>query len=183
MFFLSSFAVFAGGTEMELIGKGFGPPAFNAFCHRNGALCSTGAGARIVHLDPSRRAELQRLNTEINHRIRERSDRVVYGVEDNWTLPGAAGDCEDFAILKKSELMKRGWPSAALLLTVARLRYSERGHVVLTVRTSDGDLVLDNRSNAVKDWSHTPYRYYARQAQKSAGWDRIGRPLSKSAGG
>jgi predicted transglutaminase-like cysteine proteinase len=72
--------------------------------------------------------------------------------------------------------MKRGWPSAALLLTVARMPMSHQGHVVLTVRTSEGDLILDNRSNTVKDWSKTSYRYYARQAQKASGWDRIGKP-------
>ena len=180
MIFLSSIGVFAAGTEMELIGKGFAPPAFKQFCLRYGALCSTGSGPRIVRLDAGKRTELQHLNAAVNQRIRERSDRDVYGVEDNWALPANAGDCEDFAILKKKELMDLGWPSAALLLTVARLRLSNEGHVVLTVRTSDGDLVLDNRSNLIKDWSRTPYRYYARQAQKSGGWDRIGKPVSMS---
>ena len=165
----------ADGTEMELIGKGFAPPAYHDFCRRNGALCGAGSGARIIRLDAGKRAELERLNLSVNRRIIERSDRAVHGVDDDWSLPVKVGDCEDFAILKKWELMKRGWPSAALLLTVARQRFSNEGHVVLTVRTSAGDLVLDSRTNAIKDWSRTPYRYYARQSQRGGGWERIGR--------
>ena len=120
---------------MELIGKGFAPPAYHDFCRRNGALCGAGSGARIIRLDAGKRAELERLNLSVNRRIIERSDRVVHGVDDDWSLPVNVGDCEDFAILKKWELMERGWPSAALLLTVARQRFSNEGHVVLTVRT------------------------------------------------
>ncbi len=50
--------------------------------------------------------------------IREPSDRANVGKDDDWRVPTAYGDCEDFAILKKRELLKRGWPAAALLLTV-----------------------------------------------------------------
>jgi predicted transglutaminase-like cysteine proteinase len=87
-------------------------------------------------------------------------------------VPNTKGDCEDFAILKKRELMRRGWPSSALLLTVARS--GGEGHTVLTVRTNDGDLVLDNRTFAIKDWSRTPYKYFARQSQSNGkNWERI----------
>ncbi|MHC2540142.1 putative transglutaminase-like cysteine proteinase [Sinorhizobium meliloti] len=87
-------------------------------------------------------------------------------------MPTAYGDCEDFAILKKRELLKRGWPASALLLTVAR--YRGEGHTVLTVRTSEGDLVLDNRTNSVRDWSRTPYNYFARQSQSNGKrWELI----------
>ena len=174
-FFLPSAPAIADGTEMELIGKGFAPPAYRDFCRKNASLCGSGSGARVIRLDAGKRAELERLNLSVNRRIRERSDRAAHGVDDNWSMPVNSGDCEDYAILKKRELMRHGWPSAALLLTVARLRFSDEGHVVLTVRTSEGDLVLDNRTNAVKDWSRTPYRYYARQSQRGAGWERIGR--------
>jgi predicted transglutaminase-like cysteine proteinase len=95
------------------------------------------------------------------------------GKADEWDLPKDRSDCEDFAILKKSELIRLGWPRSALLLTVAR-RGGE-GHTVLTVRTSEGDLVLDNRTLAIRDWSRTPYRYFARQSQSNGKlWERIG---------
>jgi predicted transglutaminase-like cysteine proteinase len=168
---------FAQGTEMQLNGKGFGPPAFRSFCGRFASLCNTRSGARIVQLTADKRRQLQLVNSTVNASIKQQSDMQTNGVEDLWTIPTKAGDCEDFAILKKRELLKRGWPAAALLLTVARLPFSNEGHVVLTVRTSSGDLILDNRTNSVRDWSSTSYRYYARQSQKSAGWDRIGKAI------
>jgi predicted transglutaminase-like cysteine proteinase len=167
----------ASGTYMELIGKGFGPPAFNSFCRQMGRLCDTTSGATFVQLTADRKAQLLAVNAEVNSKISERSDLETTGLEDQWSLPERDGDCEDFAILKKSELMKRGWPAASLLLTVVRPRFGKEGHVVLTARTSEGDLILDSLAGSVKDWSKTSYRYYARQSQKASGWERIGRAI------
>src|SRR6476620_2665957 len=158
----SCLGAFADGTSMELIGRGFAPPAFYEFCRGHAGLCNTSSGRRIVPLTTAKLSDLQSINSSVNHRIQSTTDQAVYGVEDKWAVPVNAGDCEDFAILKKQELLRHGWPSAALLLTV---------------RTSTGDLVLDNRNDAVKDWSRTPYRYYARQAQDGSGWQRIGKPI------
>ena len=126
----------------------------------------------MVELTSARKAELMKVNSTVNGRIVQRSDVSTSGKADNWTLPGNQGDCEDFAILKKSELIKLGWPASALLLTVV-LRGGE-GHTVLTVRTSAGDQVLDNLTSAIRDWSRTPYRYFARQSQSDGKtWERI----------
>ncbi len=76
-------------------------------------LCSTGGQVKQVKLSPARRAELQAVNSSVNARIKERSDASA-GSADDWRVPTKEGDCEDFAILKKSELMKRGWPASAL---------------------------------------------------------------------
>lgn len=173
-----------GGTRMQLLGNAFAPPAFRAFCAREPRLCSTDGRQTVVALDERRFAELASVNRSVNRRIVERDDRITSGNADQWQLPDRYGDCEDFAILKKAELMKRGWPAAALLLTVARS--SGEGHTVLTVRTTKGDLVLDNLSGAVRDWSRTPYRYFARQAQGDGRrWQRIGsaKPVTRTARG
>lgn len=167
----------AEGTEMELKGKGFGPPAFRVFCGKYASLCNTRSGAKVVQLTEQKRRQLQAVNLSVNSSIRQQSDMQTNGVEDVWSIPTKTGDCEDFAILKKRELMRLGWPAASLLLTVARLPFSNEGHVVLTARTSEGDLILDSRSNSVRDWSNTSYRYYARQSQTAAGWERIGRAV------
>ncbi len=126
----------------------------------------------MVELTSARKAELMKVNSTVNSRIAQRSDLSTSGKADTWTLPSKQGDCEDFAILKKSELIKLGWPASALLLTVA-LSGGE-GHTVLTVRTSEGDLVLDNLTSAIRDWSRTSYHYLARQAQSDGKtWQRI----------
>lgn len=135
-------------------------------------------------LRPGLSAQLSQVNRSVNSRITELSDQAVVGKDDDWRVPTASGDCEDIAILKKLELMKRGWPASALLLTVAS--YHGDGHTVLTVRTNEGDLVLDNLTNSVRDWSSTPYSYFARQAQGNGRrWERIGaaKPVGATATG
>ncbi|MET4690776.1 putative transglutaminase-like cysteine proteinase [Sinorhizobium fredii] len=147
-------------------------PAFYAFCSREAWLCRTGGGLKTVVLGPRQASELSQVNVAVNTRIKERSDRANVGKDDDWRVPARYGDCEDFAIAKKRELLKRGWPASTLLLTVARFRGG--GHTVLTVRTSEGDLVLDNQTNSVRDWSRTPYVYLARQSQSDGSrWEQI----------
>ena len=162
----------SAGTAMEVTGYAFPPPAFKSFCVKQSALCSTRGSRKVIELTSARNAELSKVNTFVNRRIAERSDLATTGEADKWDLPKNQGDCEDFAILKKSELIKRGWPASALLLTVARS--GGEGHTVLTVRTSEGDLILDNRTSAIRDWSRTTYRYFARQSQSNGKtWERI----------
>lgn len=160
-------------SRMDLRGHAFAPPAFYDFCAKQPRLCSTKGSEKLVSLSGERMAQLRDVNLSVNRRIREQNDIEFVGKEDSWDLPTKVGDCEDFAILKKHELLKLGWPASALLLTVATS--AGEGHVVLTVRTDQGDLVLDNRTNSIKDWRRTPYRYFARQSQSQHGkWDRIG---------
>ena len=59
--------------------------------------------------------------------------------------------------------MSRGWPASALLITVVRDELGD-GHAVLTVRTKQGDYVLDNKVDTIHLWSHTPYQYLMRQS-------------------
>jgi predicted transglutaminase-like cysteine proteinase len=161
-------------TSPAMVTKGyaFPPPAARVFCSSHPSLCSTNGQVKLVTLTPARKAELDAVNTSVNRRIEERSDLVTTGSADDWRLPTKQGDCEDIAILKKSELLKRGWPASALLLTVASL--GGEGHTVLTVRTDKGDLILDNRGSVIRDWSRTSYRYFARQSQSANGkWERI----------
>jgi predicted transglutaminase-like cysteine proteinase len=161
-------------VRMDSRGVAFPPPAFKSFCAHEPRLCGSTGSKKSVTLTPGRRAELESVNVAVNRRISEVSDRQSVGKDDDWRLPTTSGDCEDIAILKKAELMKRGWPASVLLLTVARS--GGEGHVVLTVRTDKGDLVLDNQTNAIRDWSRSPYRYFARQSQSQHGkWERIGK--------
>jgi predicted transglutaminase-like cysteine proteinase len=159
-------------TKMATQGYAFAPAAFYKFCASDPALCSTRGKVKAVELTPRLEAELASVNKSVNRRIKERGDRDSAGRADVWGLPTGEGDCEDFAILKKAELLKRGWPASAMLLTVATL--GGAGHTVLTVRTNQGDLVLDNRTGAIRNWSRTSYRYFARQSQSENGkWTRI----------
>jgi predicted transglutaminase-like cysteine proteinase len=70
-----------------------------------------------------------------------------FGVIERWTYPDLGmGDCEDYVLLKRRKLMELGWPQSALLITVVRDENGE-GHAILTVRTTRGDYILDNRQS------------------------------------
>jgi predicted transglutaminase-like cysteine proteinase len=164
------------GTQMQTLGYAYPPPAFYPFCMEQPALCGTRGPKTVVSLSSERRAELERVNRRVNNSVRQTSDRSRTGRGDIWRIAWEEGDCNGIAIRKKHELMQLGWPASALLLTVA---WSGReGHTVLTVRTDAGDLILDNLTSAIRDWSNTPYRYHARQAQfGGTKWEMIGSAL------
>ncbi|WP_137134870.1 transglutaminase-like cysteine peptidase [Rhizobium sp. FKY42] len=111
---------------------------------------------------------IQQINFSVNHRIEARTDMEVYGREEYWAYPTTAGDCEDYALQKRKELKDKGFSLADLLITVVRKPDGE-GHAVLTVRTSEGDFILDNLSDEVKLWSDTPYTFLKRQASFNTG--------------
>ncbi|WAJ27222.1 transglutaminase-like cysteine peptidase [Antarcticirhabdus aurantiaca] len=159
------------------IGKPTSQPIghFN-YCRQAKADCTVhGKEAPVpVALDAMLIGKIAGLNVEINAAIEPASDRTVYGVEERWTLPDVGrGDCEDFALLKRKRLVEAGIDIGNLLLTVVKKSDGE-GHAVLTLRTTQGDFVLDNLDWRVKLWSETPYTFVKRQNPVNGGrWDAI----------
>jgi predicted transglutaminase-like cysteine proteinase len=111
---------------------------------------------------------IREVNAEINASIEPVTDIELYGRDEVWAYPDTAGDCEDFALLKRKVLIQKGFSAADLLMTVVRKPDGE-GHAVLTLRTSNGDYVLDNLEAEVKLWSDTHYRFLKRQASFDTG--------------
>lgn len=136
------------------------PRAFDTFCTDNLGQCTSNGGAELFRLDAERWAELDRINGRVNRHIRPRADAPG---TDVWTLGADAGDCDDYAVEKRRELIDHGWPTASLALTVAFLRSGEP-HLVLTVRTDRGDFVLDNLRDRVIAADRADYRWIARQS-------------------
>jgi predicted transglutaminase-like cysteine proteinase len=77
---------------------------------------------------------------------------------ETWVINPARGDCNDFAMSKRHELLNRGWPARTLLLSEV-ITNSGEPHLVLVVQTRSGDLVLDNLTPQIKPWSRAPYRW------------------------
>lgn len=157
----------AGGYQsafMRIYGLSQAPYGFVRFCEANSSSCNQD-GREEARLDatPERLSELDAINRSVNRAIKPLTDMEIYGVTEYWTLPVSAGDCEDYALLKRKLLMDRGWPASALLLTVVRDERGE-GHAVLTARTAQGDFVLDNKVDGVKIWYKTPYQFIMRQS-------------------
>lgn len=135
------------------------PFAHVMFCVQQPADCTASSGPRIVDLTPAKKHELIAVNAEINREITPVNDAG----NDQWTLAPISGDCDDYAITKRHALIARGWPESALRLAVAYTSWGE-GHLVLVVRTSKGDLVLDNLTGAVRSWRKTGLRWEMIQA-------------------
>ncbi|MCF3640768.1 transglutaminase-like cysteine peptidase [Rhizobium sp. TRM95111] len=139
------------------------------FCKTNRSECGpTTRRVAPAHLTGAGWNAVRDINISVNRAITPMTDKDLVGQDELWAYPDGAGDCEDFVLLKRKKLMERGFSAADLLITVVRKPDGE-GHAVLTVRTSEGDFILDNLENDVKLWSDTPYRYLKRQASFHAG--------------
>jgi predicted transglutaminase-like cysteine proteinase len=136
------------------------PGGFIGFCTRHLRDC-TGAstGPAVVELTSERRQQLESIQDRVNLAVVWRNDP-----QHLWDYPkNGYGDCSKFALEKRRELLALGWPSSALLLTTATTETDE-AHLVLVVRSSEGDLVLDNRFAGVHDWTRYPYRWGEQQS-------------------
>lgn len=153
--------------RMSPSGRAEAPIGYMDFCDNAPEDClPQGPELERVLLTPDKWRELVSLNREINEVIKPISDNAQYGVVERWTYPTfGMGDCEDYVLLKRRELMKRGWPQSALLITVVRDENNE-GHAILTVRTTRGDYVLDNKHSRILSWQQTPYVFIKRQSGK-----------------
>jgi predicted transglutaminase-like cysteine proteinase len=145
------------------------------FCQRLPGECSARTSRPLhVTLTDALWLELTAVNDAVNHQIQPRSDLDVFGRPEVWSFANTLGDCEDYVLVKRRELVARGWPLSALLVTVVRQENGE-GHAVLTVVTDRGDFVLDNLDGRVRLWSDTPYLFVKRQSERNAGaWISVG---------
>ncbi|MEL6374584.1 MAG: transglutaminase-like cysteine peptidase [Pseudomonadota bacterium] len=149
---------------MRVHGAAQAPYGFIAFCRSHADECRRrSVSYRRLQLTPTRLNALETVNRTVNTMVTPETDQVLYGVREHWTLPRQKGDCEDYVLLKRRMLIQRGWPSGALLITVVRDEVGE-GHAVLTVRTAQGDFILDNKNDRIKYWFDTPYRFLMRQS-------------------
>ena len=123
-----------------------------------------------------------RVNRWVNDNIKPITDLEHWGVVEHWNYPDDGyGDCEDYVLLKRRMLMQAGWPREALLITVVRDKHGD-GHAVLTVKTDNGEFILDNQRDEILLWSETGYRFVKRQSQSDPNvWVSLGEPRAAPA--
>ncbi|KAA0699253.1 hypothetical protein DTW90_07490 [Neorhizobium sp. P12A] len=137
------------------------PPAFVSACHRYAWLCSNRPGRAMS--DNEALSLLKQVNSRVNAEVIPAEDVATSGKQDYWSLPiNGRGDCEDYALLKKKELLDAGFKSDRLAMTVV-LDRNGGNHSVLMARLDSGDYVLDNLGSRVKPWEDTGYTFIARQ--------------------
>jgi predicted transglutaminase-like cysteine proteinase len=149
-------------------GKAVPPIGYVAFCGRGEDECKfTGGKAETLNVSTENWDQIEQVNRYVNTKIRPASDMELYHVPDYWTYPVDAGDCEDYVLLKKRYLQGMGFNPDLLLITVV-LDENHEGHAVLTIPTSKGDYVLDNRRMGILRWDDTGYTFLKRQSQQQS---------------
>lgn len=142
------------------------PVGYARFCEAYVSECghANGRGGRVA-VNEADFAQLAKVNDEVNRRIQPMTDIDHYGEVERWTLAeDGYGDCEEYVLVKRRELIGLGWPPETLLVTVVRDKKGA-GHAVLVVVSDRGDLVLDNQEAQILLWHETGYRFVKRQAQ------------------
>jgi len=143
------------------------------YCDRNPADCGIIPYPRGPEsMSPDRWRAIREMNKAVNALYVSKTDNEIYGLTEYWTFPSLFADCEDFAIAKRRILIEEfGFsPSNALLTVVRRNGGIGEGHAILTIRTSEGDYLLDNLDDEVRLWSETvePYLFLKRQSSFDA---------------
>jgi predicted transglutaminase-like cysteine proteinase len=138
------------------------PMAFTMFCLRYADQCRPLVSrGKPVRLTDTRMEELRQVNDRVNASILpERNDEGL--AVQKWLIAPTSGDCNDYAVTKRAELLHRGWPARALLLSEVVTSLGEH-HLVLVVRTKSSDLVLDNLTDTVRLWSTAEYQWVRMQ--------------------
>jgi predicted transglutaminase-like cysteine proteinase len=134
---------------------------------------------RNIELTPERWDELNSVNREVNR------DIVPYvpiesGATEEWLISPLTGDCKDYAVTKRHELLARGWPSRALLLSEVVVPSGEH-HLVLVVRIKSVDLVLDNLNANIRPVAMTYGQYdwvRIESPQNPKFWTRVNTPAA-----
>lgn len=151
------------GDLLEADDAALAPLSFVRFCIDHKRECEPGgAPGEVIELTAASLESLDLINRSVNRRIRPVAKPYVGGL-GQWAVNPSAGDCNDYAVSKRHELIKKGFPVSALLLAVARTSWGE-GHLLLIARTDRGDLVLDNLQTAIRPWNRTDYSWIKRQS-------------------
>jgi predicted transglutaminase-like cysteine proteinase len=159
------------------------PIGWTEFCVEYDPECKTKPSlARDVMLTTKAWKDLERINQYANTHIKPMTDMEHWGVVERWNYPDDGyGDCEDYVLQKRRMLVQAGWPREALLITVVRDKHGD-GHAVLTVKTDQGEYILDNQNDQILSWVDTGYRFVKRQSQSDPNvWVSLGEPRSAPA--
>jgi predicted transglutaminase-like cysteine proteinase len=152
------------------------PMAFTRFCLRYPSECRKPQPIFRPHritMSATRWAELTDVNRTVNRTILPQAN--MNGVlAEEWLIAPNAGDCNDYAVTKRHELLARHWPARLLILAEVVVPSGDH-HLVLVVRTNAGDLVLDNLNANIRQLSATRYAWVRAQSPENPKfWSAVG---------
>jgi predicted transglutaminase-like cysteine proteinase len=147
------------------------------FCLRYPADCkSNPAESERIELNAESSELLKRVNHSVNMSIAPTLKSYGPNLGDGWTIAPETGDCNDYAVTKRHELLESGLPSKALRLSVVTTE-TGIGHLVLVVATTKGDIVMDNLTEVIRPWQSTNYHWLKIQSAADAKfWHEVKAP-------
>jgi predicted transglutaminase-like cysteine proteinase len=138
------------------------------FCLRYPADCKSDPSENErIALDDETSKLVDSVNRDVNASIIPTAKGYGSNLNDGWTISPAMGDCNDYAVTKRHQLIENGLPAKALRLSVVKTA-SGIGHLVLIVVTNKGDLVLDNLTETIRAWQKTDYHWLKIQSATDA---------------
>jgi predicted transglutaminase-like cysteine proteinase len=123
---------------------------------------------RKLELTPQRWKDLVEVNANVNRSIMPEHNPLGLAGE-KWLVSPETGDCNDYTVTKRHELLARGWPSRTLLLAEVVTHWGEH-HLVLVIRAMEGDYVLDNLNANIRPWSKVPYKWVRIESPQNPKW-------------
>jgi len=148
------------------------------FCLRYPSDCkSDPTENQRIELNAETSELLKRVNHRVNMYINPRPKSYGPNLGEGWTIAPEMGDCNDYAVTKRHELLENGLPSKALRLAVVKTA-SGIGHLVLVVVTTKGDIVMDDLTEEIRPWQSTDYHWLNIQsASDPKFWYKIRGPV------
>lgn len=140
------------------------PLGYQLMCLKTPQACKGGGSASVKATDNVLQI-LKRVNAQVNRSIRPVAD----GYADVWKANATSGDCDVYVMAKRRALIKAGVSPSALRIAYVKTRRGE-GHAILVVKTSRGDLVLDNLTSAIKPLSQAGYRIISMSGADPMKW-------------
>jgi predicted transglutaminase-like cysteine proteinase len=147
------------------------------FCLRYPADCKSNPDeSERIELNAESSELLKRVNHSVNMSIAPTLKSYGSNLGDGWTIAPETGDCNDYAVTKRHELLENGLPSRALRLSVVTTE-TGIGHLVLVVATTKGDIVMDNLTEVIRPWQSTSYHWLKIQSAADAKfWHEVKAP-------
>jgi predicted transglutaminase-like cysteine proteinase len=153
------------GGHWRALHTAVAPLGFQLYCLKNPQQCRA-SGKSSVQATGDMMATLARVNSTVNWSIKPRNE-----AGDTWSVDPSSGygDCEDYAMTKRSHLIGLGVPSSALRIAYVKTSWGE-GHAVLVVRTDSGEYVLDNLRNSILPIQQTGLRVVSISSANPVQW-------------
>ena len=137
---------------------------------------STSSADQRIDLTAASLKLLERVNHQVNASILPKLKSYRGDLAEMWTIAPKEGDCNDYAVTKRHQLLEIGLPSSALRLSVTKTALGV-GHFVLVVSTKRGDLVMDSLSDVIRPPQATDYQWLKIQsAHDPRFWVEVARP-------